>query len=638
MAQDNSIIVRIGDRVFEVGYTIARGSNYVVVPYGNYTIFGHERRDAYEVTIYRNNGNGWEKIQRIEVQGNGEVRPEDLAQISDVGDRLVIAGLINYVRSNHRQLIEEYRHRLVLSAVGTGMKSIPNLPTPYEEIIDYLARNVLGNFVVRTFMVNGAGTMGRSAELGVYCYDPDRGIYRECESDLESFIYTRVQGLELIRKRTVRRVVNEVLERVRALTRVELRESARHALVIGRQVFDWDKFVDRGVIEDALTAPKPDLVIFHWIPHDITRAIGRLMALRPGIEAYLPPKGIGEVAGLFRDLAPKSYEIFKSWVKGPDDTDETADMKVGLLLQLIGYVLYPNDYPFHKANLFVGSGSNGKSTYLNLIEYLVGPWNVSHVNLREMDPSVDRFALADMYGKLANISTEPYTGVFDPSRFKQITGEDTVRIERKFRDAFNARLYAKQFFAANKLPMVKEDTQGFWDRWNVILFPNRFPRVMGDEEFIRRFLAPEASEIILMSIYAFRIALLEGGFVSVGLEDPREVWLRRSDPTYAVIRDMESDGLIVFGRDYQVVRDDLYQLYTMYLNENSDAYEDNVRPVPKPMFTQKLEQLFSVKVVRPRLGSKRVYTYAGVAITRKGLEWLRKRNADVSVPEWVVDK
>ena len=53
------------------------------------------------------------------------------------------------------------------------------------------------------------------------------------------------------------------------------------------------------------------------------------------------------------------------------------------------------------AYMLVGSGANGKSTYLNLLQEFLGKENVSNVSLQEL--CEDRFKVAQLVGKLANI-------------------------------------------------------------------------------------------------------------------------------------------------------------------------------------------------------------------------------------------
>jgi putative DNA primase/helicase len=59
-------------------------------------------------------------------------------------------------------------------------------------------------------------------------------------------------------------------------------------------------------------------------------------------------------------------------------------------IQLCGYCLYKSA-KYEKAVMCVGKGDNGKSTFLKLIERLLGIKNVSHVSLQELNG--DKFVI-----------------------------------------------------------------------------------------------------------------------------------------------------------------------------------------------------------------------------------------------------
>ena len=69
-------------------------------------------------------------------------------------------------------------------------------------------------------------------------------------------------------------------------------------------------------------------------------------------------------------------------------------------MQIFGYILLKSS-KFEKAFMLFGSGNNGKSVFIKLIESFVGRQNTSHVALQDLDG--DRFASADLYGKLVNV-------------------------------------------------------------------------------------------------------------------------------------------------------------------------------------------------------------------------------------------
>ena len=236
------------------------------------------------------------------------------------------------------------------------------------------------------------------------------------------------------------------------------------------------------------------------------------------------------------------------------------------------------------------------------------------MNLRNLDPRVNRFAASELVDKLANIAGEPAKGLFDPTLFKQITGEDTVMVERKYKDPYVTTIYAKMIFTANELPKVTEDTNAFWRRWIVLEFPNRF---QDDPDFFEKtFTEDEIEGIIIAALYAFRLVMLRKGFTEQGTKDPREEWLARSEPIYRIIKAMSDDGLIEFDPNGYVVKKDLYNLYTKYINELRDG-DENAESVPNNVFTQKLEQLFGVRSKQKRVAGKNLRVYVGIRIRNR---------------------
>ena len=74
-----------------------------------------------------------------------------------------------------------------------------------------------------------------------------------------------------------------------------------------------------------------------------------------------------------------------------------------LLYEAIGNCFYLLNSYRGAVMLYGPSGSNGKSTLLNMITQLLGPQNASYLSLQDM---AQKFRLADVYGKAANIARE----------------------------------------------------------------------------------------------------------------------------------------------------------------------------------------------------------------------------------------
>ena len=122
-----------------------------------------------------------------------------------------------------------------------------------------------------------------------------------------------------------------------------------------------------------------------------------------------------------------------------------------LLEETIGYTFYRRN-ELRKAFILTGDKANGKSTFLNMITYLLGGENVAALDLGELG---DRFKTAELFGKLANIGDEIGDEfISNPAIFKKVVSGDRVNAERKGKDPFDFTSYAKLLFSANAIPRI----------------------------------------------------------------------------------------------------------------------------------------------------------------------------------------
>lgn len=140
------------------------------------------------------------------------------------------------------------------------------------------------------------------------------------------------------------------------------------------------------------------------------------------------------------------------------------------VVELIAYTFIRTHW-FQQYTIFKGEGGNGKNVLIGILSNLHGEKNVSNVPLKDI--AKDRFALVDLVNKDINVDTES-TSVDDISSLKKLTDNQLIRVQQKGQPAFQARLHAKPFFAANKLPTTADDTDARFRREIIIEFPKRF--------------------------------------------------------------------------------------------------------------------------------------------------------------------
>ena len=135
-----------------------------------------------------------------------------------------------------------------------------------------------------------------------------------------------------------------------------------------------------------------------------------------------------------------------------------------------GYCLLPMVKGTLQKSLFlIGEGANGKSVFLETLAAVLD--NVSHLELSEL---FDRFKIAELEGKLANICTEVETSKVMDIRFKKIVAGEKQSAERKFKKRFEFNPFAKILFSANDFIPTKDRTHGFYRKFDILKFNRIF--------------------------------------------------------------------------------------------------------------------------------------------------------------------
>ena len=156
-------------------------------------------------------------------------------------------------------------------------------------------------------------------------------------------------------------------------------------------------------------------------------------------------------------------KIFEEWV---------GKKYIKTLYEILAYCLIP-DYPIHRLFCFIGEGMNGKSCFLRLLKKFVGEENVTSTELDILLNS--RFEITKLHKKLVcQMGETNFAEMSKTSIIKKLTGQDTIGFEYKNKNPFDEVNYAKILIATNNLPTTTDKTIGFYRRWLIIDFPNRF--------------------------------------------------------------------------------------------------------------------------------------------------------------------
>ncbi len=145
---------------------------------------------------------------------------------------------------------------------------------------------------------------------------------------------------------------------------------------------------------------------------------------------------------------------------------------IDFINEFVGYLMIPST-AFEKAFVALGSGGNGKGTFLKVISHFLGEENVTSYSLHQIQD--DKYATAGFLGVLANMGYDLDPHVLKTtSKFKSIVSGDSITAERKYQDHFKFKPFVRLVLSANQFPRSNDKTPAYFDRLIFVEFPKKF--------------------------------------------------------------------------------------------------------------------------------------------------------------------
>lgn len=174
----------------------------------------------------------------------------------------------------------------------------------------------------------------------------------------------------------------------------------------------------------------------------------------------------------------KRWMMFLNEIFQPDK--DKAE-KIMLLQEYLGYCLTKNVL-FQKALLMLGTGSNGKSIIIQIMERILGTENYSNIELHHFQ---DKHYVIELQNKLVNFCSEiDPKNKFSSDIFKRIVTGETITGDEKFKNPIKFQPYCKLLFATNELPITNDTTRGYFRRLLILKFNRSFEGKERDDNLI----------------------------------------------------------------------------------------------------------------------------------------------------------
>ncbi len=320
------------------------------------------------------------------------------------------------------------------------------------------------------------------------------------------------------------------------------------------------------VADDTFTDFSPEYVITNKIPHN-----------------YNPDAKSELLEGVMRKLACGDENVYN------------------LLYQSIGYCFYRRN-ELRKSFFLLGEKRNGKSTFLDMVGTLLGEDNTANLDLCEIG---DRFRTAELTGKLANIGDDINDEwVSNTAIFKKVVSGDTVTAERKGKDPFKLRSFAKFFFSANSLPRLGrgKDSTAVLDRLVVIPFDAKFTKDDADyDPFIKYKLRGEdvMEALIAKAVPALREVLIDQEFATCDrVRRNIEEFEKSNNPILEFFEELDE-------ADY--INEPIKAVYQKY---NSFCLSNNLQAMSAIEFKKQIKRQFNLAEKTVDYLGKKIRVYA----------------------------
>ncbi len=292
------------------------------------------------------------------------------------------------------------------------------------------------------------------------------------------------------------------------------------------------------------------------------------------------------------------------WLKFLNDLWPGEPDAIKLLGEWFGYVI-SGRLDLQKIFLNVGPTRGGKGVIARILTALIGRRNVAGPTLNSLG---GEFGLAPLIGKpLAVISDARFAGRDSSTvieRLLSISGEDTLTVNRKYRDQWTGKLPCRLHVISNELPKLSDASTAIIGR--IVLLPTTRSWLGKEDHDLEPMLQAEMTGVLNWSLAGLARLTNNGG---------RFTRLPTADDAIIAMRDLASP-VAAFVRERcridaarEITVEELYVAYRSWCDDSGHV------KATKQNFGRDLRAAVpSVRVQRPREGETRPRFYTGIGL------------------------
>lgn len=267
-----------------------------------------------------------------------------------------------------------------------------------------------------------------------------------------------------------------------------------------------------------------------------------------------------------------------------------------LLEEVAGYTFYRRN-ELRKSFILIGDKANGKSTYLDMVNCMLGEQNTANLDLKDLG---DRFSPASLFGVLANIGDDigdDFISGQTAAQFKKVVSGSRIRGERKGEKEFFFDPYCKMIYSANNIPRIKDKSGAVIDRMIIIPFYAKFSRTDPDYDPYIKYKLRERDameRLIVLGIQGLRRVLAAQAFTECAkVKKELQEYEENNNPILVFFREHSPDEF----KNHQT--NEVYKLYNEFCLSNNFTAMSNIE------FSKQVKKNFGFEIVQRRINGKK---------------------------------
>jgi len=262
-------------------------------------------------------------------------------------------------------------------------------------------------------------------------------------------------------------------------------------------------------------------------PYLFNTPSGTLNLITGGLQPFDKDDYITRIAGCSYDASARCPQWLAFLLKIMNNNEEMVEF----LQRSIGYALSA-DTSEHQAFILHGSGSNGKTVFLEVLREVMGEYarNAEFSTFLQKSADSTRTDIARLRGARFVTASESEEGRrIAPALIKSLTGGDLITARFLYQSEFEYRPSMHIFMATNHKPVVRDSSNGFWRRITLIPFTVTIPREQQDKSLAKRLIAEELPGILAWAVEGCRKWQHDGLKDPPGVIQARETYRQEMD-------------------------------------------------------------------------------------------------------------